>query len=196
MSTPSVPGSIKSSNTRSGLVLRNACIARSPSPTNDGSKPSLRRTMPSISARAGSSSTTRTRGLTLLSLHRIALRAHLEQEAPELDRPDMADGGLGLGVEALRDGGLRRPVRLDEAASDDRATAVVHPQYAMRREQLGRDHFADRTVAPGGMDEPWPDLVVRPRVATGLARPPPQRRVRREREHLAGAAWPQAAPQR
>src|SRR5438270_1846715 len=62
-SMPSVPGSIRSSNTRSGLVARNADSARSPSATNDGSKPSVRRTMPSISASAGSSSTTSTRPL-------------------------------------------------------------------------------------------------------------------------------------
>src|SRR3954466_4004160 len=60
---PSVPGSIRSSRTRSGLVARNADSARSPSATNEGSKPSVRRTMPSISASAGSSSTTSTRPL-------------------------------------------------------------------------------------------------------------------------------------
>src|SRR4051795_6636260 len=62
-SMPSVPGSIRSSRTRSGLVARNADSARSPSATNEGSKPSVRRTMPSISASAGSSSTTSTRPL-------------------------------------------------------------------------------------------------------------------------------------
>src|SRR3954471_12517006 len=60
---PSVPGSMRSSRTRSGLVARNADSARSPSATKDGSKPSVRRTMPSISANAGSSSTTSTRPL-------------------------------------------------------------------------------------------------------------------------------------
>src|SRR3954454_17580483 len=60
---PSVPGSIRSSRTRSGFVARNADSARSPSATNEGSKPSVRRTMPSISASAGSSSTTSTRPL-------------------------------------------------------------------------------------------------------------------------------------
>src|SRR3954465_13941551 len=60
---PSVPGSIRSSRTRSGFVARNADRARSPSATKDGSKPSVRRTMPSISANAGSSSTTSTRPL-------------------------------------------------------------------------------------------------------------------------------------
>src|SRR5437764_9238487 len=60
---PSVPGSIRSGRTRSGLVARNADSARSPSATNEGSKPSVRRTMPSISASAGSSSTTSTRPL-------------------------------------------------------------------------------------------------------------------------------------
>src|SRR6476659_5693911 len=62
-SIPSVPGSIRSSSTRSGFVARNADSARSPSATNDGAKPSVRRTMPSISASAGSSSTTSTRPL-------------------------------------------------------------------------------------------------------------------------------------
>src|SRR3954447_16716034 len=60
---PSVPGSIRSRSTRSGLVARKADSARSPSATNEGSKPSVRRTMPSISASAGSSSTTSTRPL-------------------------------------------------------------------------------------------------------------------------------------
>src|SRR5437764_4463977 len=60
-SMPSVPGSIRSRSTRSGLVARKAARARSPSATNDGSNPSVRRTMPSISASAGSSSTTSTR---------------------------------------------------------------------------------------------------------------------------------------
>src|SRR3954447_21340152 len=60
---PSVPGSMRSRSTRSGLVARKADSARSPSATNEGSKPSVRRTMPSISASAGSSSTTSTRPL-------------------------------------------------------------------------------------------------------------------------------------
>src|SRR5436305_1804133 len=63
ISMPLIPGSIRSSRTISGRASRNAAIARSPSATKDGRKPSLRSTMPSISARAGSSSTTSTRAL-------------------------------------------------------------------------------------------------------------------------------------
>src|SRR6266508_554452 len=60
ISRPSLPGSIRSSSTRSGLAWWNAAIALSPERTNTGSKPSCLRTMPSISPRDGSSSTTRT----------------------------------------------------------------------------------------------------------------------------------------
>src|SRR4051794_32416621 len=81
-SIPSVPGSIRSSRTRSGLVARKAAIARSPSATNDGSKPSVRRTMPSISASAGSSSTTSTRPLlTPLWSHRNMKAAAVCEDA-------------------------------------------------------------------------------------------------------------------
>src|SRR6266536_2342979 len=60
ISSPSLPGSIRSSSTRSGFAWWNAAIAWSPERTNTGSKPSCLRTMPSISPRDGSSSTTRT----------------------------------------------------------------------------------------------------------------------------------------
>src|SRR3984885_6118559 len=60
-SIPSIPGSIRSSSTRSGLDSRNTSIALSPSATKVGSNPSPRKTIPSISARAASSSTTSTR---------------------------------------------------------------------------------------------------------------------------------------
>ena len=60
-SMPFIPGSIRSSSTRSGLNSRSAGIAREPSATTAVSKPSPRSTIVSISARAGSSSTTRTR---------------------------------------------------------------------------------------------------------------------------------------
>jgi len=63
-STPSRPGSIRSSSTRSGLASLNAARALSPWAHHTGSKPSLRRTIESISARAASSSTTSTRLLT------------------------------------------------------------------------------------------------------------------------------------
>src|SRR5690349_7819282 len=62
-SIPLMPGSIRSSSTMSGRASRNAFSARSPSATKDGRNPSLRRTMPSISASAGSSSTTKIRAL-------------------------------------------------------------------------------------------------------------------------------------
>ena len=62
-SMPSRPGSIRSSNTKSGRAVRNASNAPFPSPQNIGSKPSPRSTMPSISASAVSSSTTSTRPL-------------------------------------------------------------------------------------------------------------------------------------
>ena len=61
-STPSRPGSITSSSTRSGWFSRNDASALSPYAHQKGSKPSLRRTIDSISARAASSSTTRMRG--------------------------------------------------------------------------------------------------------------------------------------
>src|SRR5262245_23294152 len=60
ISSPSLPGSIRSSSTRSGFAWWKAAIAWSPERTNTGSKPSCLRTMPSISPRDGSSSTTRT----------------------------------------------------------------------------------------------------------------------------------------
>src|ERR1700722_16558141 len=60
---PSEPGSIRSRRTKSGRESRNTSTALSPSETNVGSNPSPRSTMPSISARAASSSTTRTRPL-------------------------------------------------------------------------------------------------------------------------------------
>src|SRR4029453_4683999 len=57
---PSLPGSIRSSSTRSGLAWWKAAMAWSPERTNTGSKPSCRRTIPSISPSDGSSSTTST----------------------------------------------------------------------------------------------------------------------------------------
>src|SRR6056297_2833631 len=60
-SMPSMPGSIRSSSTTSGLALRKASSAVPPSPQNTGSKPSPRSTIPSISDKAASSSTTSTR---------------------------------------------------------------------------------------------------------------------------------------
>ena len=60
-SMPFMPGSIRSSSTTSGRSSRTAGNARVPSPTTAVSKPSPRSTMVSISASAGSSSTTRTR---------------------------------------------------------------------------------------------------------------------------------------
>src|SRR4051794_18911469 len=60
-SLPSLPGSMRSSRTRSGWVARNTPSASSPSSQNTGSKPSDRSTMPIISASAVSSSTTSTR---------------------------------------------------------------------------------------------------------------------------------------
>src|SRR3954467_429995 len=58
---PSIPGSMRSSRTRSGLYSRNADIASSPRATIRLWKPSLCSTRVSISARAASSSTTRMR---------------------------------------------------------------------------------------------------------------------------------------
>src|SRR3954452_22629647 len=58
---PLRPGSIRSSSTRSGRVCWKTPTARLPSETKAGSYPSRRSRMPSISARAASSSTTRTR---------------------------------------------------------------------------------------------------------------------------------------
>src|SRR5215218_3494693 len=55
---------MRSSRTRSGLAWWNAAMAWSPERTNTGSKPSWRRTMPSISPSDGSSSTTSTLPLT------------------------------------------------------------------------------------------------------------------------------------
>jgi hypothetical protein len=60
-SIPFMPGSIRSSSTRSGLSSRRAGIALVPSPTTAVSNPSPRSTIVSISASAGSSSTTRMR---------------------------------------------------------------------------------------------------------------------------------------
>src|SRR6202050_1719332 len=62
-SFPSEPGSIRSSSTKSGRESRKASTALSPSATKVGSNPSPRSTIPSISARAASSSTTSTRPL-------------------------------------------------------------------------------------------------------------------------------------
>ena len=60
-SMPFIPGSIRSSSTTSGRSSRTAGNARVPSATTAVSNPSPRSTMVSISASAGSSSTTRTR---------------------------------------------------------------------------------------------------------------------------------------
>ena len=63
-SSPSSPGSIRSSSTRSGDSRWKAGTASVPLWQKSGSMPSLRRTMPSISARSMSSSTTSTRAFT------------------------------------------------------------------------------------------------------------------------------------
>src|SRR5215211_4739781 len=60
-SMPFIPGSIRSSSTRSGFSSRSAGNALVPSFTTAVSKPSPRSTIVSISASAGSSSTTSTR---------------------------------------------------------------------------------------------------------------------------------------
>src|SRR5690625_3403854 len=69
ISIPSTPGNIRSSNTRSGLVERNVSSAAAPSPTVSVTNPSACRTIPIISARAASSSTTRTRASIWLLSH-------------------------------------------------------------------------------------------------------------------------------
>ena len=63
MSMPLRPGSIRSSSTTSGCVSLKMSRARSPWSQNSVSKPSARRTMPIISATAGSSSTTKIRAV-------------------------------------------------------------------------------------------------------------------------------------
>ena len=63
-SNPSSPGSIRSSSTRSGDSRWKAGTASVPLWQKSGSMPSLRSTMPSISARSMSSSTTSTRAFT------------------------------------------------------------------------------------------------------------------------------------
>ena len=75
-SMPSMPGSIRSSSTRSGWSSRKAASAWSPSATMATSKPSLRSTMPSISASAGSSSTTSTRLLHTQLLQYVVTAVH------------------------------------------------------------------------------------------------------------------------
>jgi hypothetical protein len=71
-SIPLIPGNIRSSRTRSGLSSRSAGNARLPSATTAVSKPSPRNTMVSISARAGSSSTTSTRAFMHTSSHFVS----------------------------------------------------------------------------------------------------------------------------
>src|SRR5690554_971362 len=71
-SIPSLPGSMRSSSTRSGFDSRKASSASSPWAQKTGSKPSERSTMPIISARATSSSTTRIRPFMGLSWHPAA----------------------------------------------------------------------------------------------------------------------------
>jgi hypothetical protein len=61
ISIPSIPGSMRSSRMRSGLSERQVSTACAPSAQKTVSNPSVRRTMPIISARAVSSSTTRMR---------------------------------------------------------------------------------------------------------------------------------------
>jgi hypothetical protein len=85
-SSPSMPGSIRSSSTRSGAELRNASTAALPSLQKWGSNSADRSTMPIISASAGSSSTTRMRGV-MVSVFGWAAREaarppRLVQEAP------------------------------------------------------------------------------------------------------------------
>src|ERR1700712_513270 len=60
-SSPSRPGSIRSSRTRSGREVRKVDMAARPFASKTGSKPSVRSTMPSISESDASSSTTNTR---------------------------------------------------------------------------------------------------------------------------------------
>src|SRR5690606_13845061 len=66
---PFMPGSIRSSRTRSGRISRTAASACVPSPTTCGSNPSPRRTIVSISASAISSSTTRIFGFMVICCH-------------------------------------------------------------------------------------------------------------------------------
>ena len=61
ISMPSMPGSMRSSRMRSGRSVRQTSTAFAPSAQKTVSKPSVRSTMPIISARAVSSSTTRMR---------------------------------------------------------------------------------------------------------------------------------------
>ena len=73
-----MPGSIRSSSTTSGRSSRTAGSARVPSPTTAVSKPSPRSTMVSISASAGSSSTTSTRDF----MHAISHHPPTVRETP------------------------------------------------------------------------------------------------------------------
>src|SRR3954469_4058172 len=90
-SIPSVPGSIRSSSTPSGFSRRNAPSAASPSATNEGSSPSPRSTMPSISASAGSSSTTSTRPLTRPSCSPVHRRTRKAISGVHATMPAMSE---------------------------------------------------------------------------------------------------------
>src|SRR5215210_2551726 len=98
-SMPSFPGSIRSRSTTSGRNSRYTASAWSPVAHTRDSNPSLRSTIVSISASAGSSSTTRTRPLpddggwsvtVVLRLERaVALDAEVRRlVVPELGQPD------------------------------------------------------------------------------------------------------------
>src|SRR4051812_4243769 len=91
---------MRSSRTTSGFSRRNAPSAASPSATKEGSNPSPRSTIPSISASAGSSSTTSTRPLTRPSSSLVHRRtrttisaAHVTMRAMSEPTPGWASPG-------------------------------------------------------------------------------------------------------
>src|SRR5450631_1139865 len=75
-SMPSIPGSMRSNSTTSGRLSRNSAIAEDPLAQCTTSRPSLRRTIPSISDNARSSSTTSTRPFTPRSSQVWSVHAH------------------------------------------------------------------------------------------------------------------------
>src|SRR5664279_5041026 len=123
-SRPEIPGSIRSSSTRSGWTSRNTSSARDPSRTTAGSNPSPRNTMVSISARAGSSSTTSTRALmpTMVS-SRAGGRWFIGPTGIPRRCPA---GGLGRAVEHPIDPGRTGSGQDPLAAWDDESVSMPH----------------------------------------------------------------------
>ena len=127
-SMPFMPGSIRSSSTTSGRSSRTAGSARVPSATTAVSNPSPRSTMVSISASAGSSSTTRTRDF---MDHSIPLAGQRPRVGPP-ERPAAVSRGAGPPA---------RPRRR-------RSTAVLHGASQACGGQLGV-HLLGALLQPG-----------------------------------------------